>query len=285
MLDCECPDFIDIITPPDSHAELVRLACERNVPVLCQKALAPSFGEAREIVELARRSGVRLMVHDNFRFQPWHREIRRLLDDGVIGRLQSLACRTRMADGWGEQAYLGRQPYFRDMSRFLVFETGVHFIDVYRYLGGEITQVFARLRRLNPVIAGEDSALIFFEFAHGATGIWDADRCHASEADDPRYTFGEFWIEGSAGSLRLDGTGGLHFSAPGKAKRQHLYDRPRTGFAGDCVFATIAHFVARLGDGEPFETEGVDYLRTLAVQEAIYESAQSGMPTRPFLPD
>ena len=43
-----------------------------------------------------------------------------------------------MGDGWGEDAYIPRQPYFRDYPRLLVYETGVHFIDTYRYHAGEI---------------------------------------------------------------------------------------------------------------------------------------------------
>lgn len=278
MLERERPDFIDIITPPESHLELVRLAAARGVDILCQKALAPSMPEARAIVECANQAGVRLMVQDNFRFQPWHREIKRLLDAGAIGRLQSLSCRTRLGDGWGKDAYLARQPYFRDMPRFLIFETGIHFIDVYRFLAGEITQVFARLRRLNPVIKGEDCGVVLFDFASGASGLWDADRTHEGPAKDPRYTFGEFLLEGETGALRLDGEGHIFRRRSGEAEAPHAYFHGRDGFAGDSVFAAFAHFIARLADERPFETAGEDYLRSLAVQEAVYESAACGAP-------
>jgi predicted dehydrogenase len=275
MLDRERPDFIDIITPPQTHLEFVRLAGERGVHVLCQKALAPTFAEAEAIVRLAADAGIRLMVHDNFRFQPWHREAKSLLDAGAIGRLQTISCRTRLGDGWGDAAYLARQPYFRDMPRFLVFETGIHFIDVYRYLGGEIASVFARLRRLNPGIRGEDSGIILFDFASGARGLWDADRYHEGLAEIPRHTFGEFLLEGEAGSLRIDTKGDIFHHPLGKAEVQHAYRHGTEGFAGDSVFATIGHFIARLSDGRPFETSGEDYLRSLAVQEAVYASDEA----------
>lgn len=285
MLDRERPDFIDIITPPETHLEFVRLAAARGVHILCQKALAPTFAEARAIVRTASDAGVRLMVHDNFRFQPWHREAKHLLDRGAIGRLQTLSCRTRLGDGWGDDAYLARQPYFRDMPRFLIFETGVHFIDVYRYLGGEIAQVFARLRRLNPVIKGEDSAVIVFDFVSGASGLWDADRYHQAAAKNPRYTFGEFSLEGDAGALRIDGDGNIFLRPLGGEEVVHDYRPSHDGFAGDSVFATFAHFIQRLKDGQAFETAGEDYLRTLAVQEAIYASAASGQAVAARLTD
>lgn len=276
MLEREKPDFIDIITPPATHKALVTLAAERGVNILCQKALAPTLEEARAIVGIAAGAGVRLMVHDNFRFQAWHREARRLMDAGAIGTLQSLSCRTRLGDGWGADAYLARQPYFRDMPQFLVFETGVHFIDVYRYLGGEIARVFARLRRLNPAIRGEDCGVVLFDFASGAGGLWDADRYHESTVPDPRYTFGEFLLEGESGALRIDGQGVITLHPLGRAPVRHDYAPSRYGFAGDSVAATFAHFIARLVDGAPFETGGTDYLRTLAVQDAVYASAASG---------
>ena len=278
MLDAERPDFIDIITPPHTHSALTALAAERGVHVLCQKALAPSFDEAVAIVDRAERAGIRFMVHDNFRFQPWHREFRRLLDSGTIGRLHSISCRTRMGDGWQTDAYMARQPYFRTMPQLLIFETGVHFIDVFRYLAGEVGRVFARLRRLNPDIAGEDTGLVVFEFAHGGQGLWDANRYNESSATDPRYTFGEFVLEGDRGSIRLDEEGQMSIHPLGSGARDHEYTHERRGFAGDCVHATLQHFVDGLRAGQAFETDGRCYLRTLAVQEAIYASAASGMP-------
>ena len=278
MLDAERPDFIDIITPPHTHSALMTLAAERGVHALCQKALAPAFDEAVAIVETAERAGIRFMVHDNFRFQPWHRELRRLIDAGTIGRLHSISCRTRMGDGWQPDAYLARQPYFRTMPQLLVYETGVHFIDVFRYLAGEVRSVFARLRRLNADIAGEDTGLVVFEFANGAQGLWDANRYNESMVADPRYTFGEFALEGDRGSVRLDEEGRMSIHRLGEGISEHAYTHERRGFAGDCVRTTMQHFVDGLRAGTAFETDGRCYLKTLAVQEAVYASAASGVP-------
>jgi predicted dehydrogenase len=280
MLDAERPDFIDVITPPATHRDICRLAGERRVHVLCQKALAPTFEDAVAIVGDAEGAGIRLMVHDNFRFQPWHRELRRLIDLGTIGRPYAIACRTRLGDGWQADAYVERQPYFRDMPKLLVFETGVHFIDVFRYLVGEVRQVYAALRRRNPGIAGEDAGVMLFEFEDGATGVWDASRYNESRDPDPRYTFGEFLVEGPGGSLSVDGLGRLMVHPLGESPRAHDYVHERVGFAGDCCRKAIQHFVDRLRDGAAFETSGRDYLRTLAVQEALYTSASTGQAVR-----
>ena len=280
MFDAEKPDFVDVITPPPSHAEICAEAAKRGIHIICQKPLAPTLDEARAIVDNAAKAGVRLMVHENFRFQPWHREIRRLLDAGAIGELFSLNFRSRMGDGWGENAYIPRQPYFRDYPRLLVYETGLHFIDTFRYLAGDIARVTAWLRRLNPVIKGEDCGLLVFEFANGAIGQWDANRYNepACPLPEARYTFGEFLVEGSAGSLRLHLDGRITLKKLGGEETEVDYAHDRRGFAGDCVYATQRHFIDRLLDGQPFETSGEDYLITTAVQEAVYQSAARRTP-------
>lgn len=274
LVDQVSPHFVDIITPPPTHLNLVRWAAGRGLHVLCQKPLAPSLDEAHEIVQAAREGGIRFMVHENFRFQPWYREIKRMIGEGMIGdKLFSIAFRSRMGDGWGEDAYLNRQPYFRTMPRMLVYENGVHFIDVFRYLGGDVQSVYSVLRRLNPVIAGEDAALLVFNFAGGTVGIWDANRYNECNDPDPRYTFGEMLVEGDGGTIRLYLDGRITLQPLGEPEADHAYEHHRRGFAGDCVFFALKHFVECMQTDRPFETNGEDYLTTLTVQEAVYESS------------
>lgn len=279
MLERECPDFVDIITPPTTRLELVAEAAARGIAIICQKPLAPTMDEAEALVQVATNAGARLMVHENFRFQPWHREIHRLLAEKRLGdTLQQISCRTRMGDGWREDAYLARQPYFRQMPRFLLHETGIHFIDTFQFLAGPIVRVFCVTRKLNPHIAGEDCALAIFTFSSGALGLWDGNRYHAPDAADPRYTFGEFSLEGNAGTLRLRPDGIITLQSLDEEEREHPYAPPRHGFAGDCVLATQQHFIDRLEDGRSFETDARVYLDNLRVEEACYESARLGIP-------
>ena len=279
MLETEQPDFVDIITPPPTHLEMCKIAADLGVHVICQKPLAPTFEEARQIVDCTSQAGIRFMVHENWRFQPWYREIKRLLDDGAIGeRIHVMSFRSRMGDGWGRDAYLDRQPYFRDYPHLLVYENGVHFIDTYRYLAGEIESVYAVLKKLNPVIAGEDFGVVTFNFASGATGLWDANRYNESNYPSPRYTFGEFLIDADAGSIRLYNDGRLTIQKLGEPETDHPYKHENRNFSGDCCYTTQRHFIDRLIDGDPFETNGPDYLRSLAVQDAVYRSAQEGRP-------
>lgn len=275
-LDAERPDFVDIVTPPDTHEDLCREAAARGVPILCQKPLAPTLDAARRIVALAAEAGVRLLVHENFRWQPWYRRVKQLQRDDDIGVFTHVQIVTRLGDGWGDDAYLARQPYFRDYPQLLVFETGVHFIDTFRFLLGEVTSVYAQLRRLNPVIAGEDAGQIVLRFDSGATAIWDANRYNESESVSPRYTFGEMRIDGMGGHVTLDGTGRLRLKRLGQPARDLAYVHEDRGFGGDCVYHLQQQAAAALRDGTPFETEGREYLKTMAVAEAAYISASRG---------
>lgn len=279
MLDTELPEFVDIITPPETHYEFCALAIERNIPVICQKPLAPTMKDSLAIVAMAERKNVPFMVHENFRFQPWYREIKKLLDQNVIGdNIYSAFFRMRMGDGWGKDAYLDRQPYFRSMSHLLVYETGIHFIDTFRYLFGEISSVYARLRKLNPIIKGEDCGIIHFYFENGTQGLWDANRFNETNSDNPRYTFGEMLVEGNAGSIRLYQDGTITIQRLGCKETVHIYRHTKSNFAGDCVFETQQHFISSLTNKHPFETHGLDYLRNIAVQESVYQSNESNMP-------
>lgn len=276
MLDAEKPDLLDVATPPASHLSLVEAAAARGLDIICQKPLAPTYEEAERLVKACERGGVVLAVHENIRWAPWHREIARLMGDGLIGRPHRIGMRLRPGDGQGPDAYLSRQPYFQEMPRFLVHETAIHWIDTFRFLMGEITGVFARLERLNPVIAGEDSGVIVFGFENGTTGYFDGNRLNDHVSDNTRRTMGEMWVEGSAGVLRLDGAARLWWKPHGKSEIEHNYSWRDQGFAGDAVLAIQTHVVSHLREGIPLENSGRAYLRNLEIEEAVYRSSREG---------
>lgn len=274
MILTEKPDFVDIITPPETHFEMCKFAADNGVHIICQKPLAPTFEESKKIVDYVSTKNVRFVVHENFRFQPWHREIKKIINEGDIGDLFSLNFRSRMGDGWGEDAYLSRQPYFRDYKKLLIYETGVHFIDTFRYHAGEIKSVYALLKRLNPVIKGEDSGLMILNFENNSHGIWDANRYNENNFKKQRYTFGEYLIDGSKGSIRLYSDGKITVKKLGEGEKIHNYTHNDTGFAGDCCYIFQRDFIYKLLSNESFETSGENYLKTLKVQEAVYKSAE-----------
>ena len=273
MLDRTRPDLVDVITTPETHAELVALASERGLSAICQKPLAPDIDDARAMVRMASEKGTLLVAHENWRFRPWNRECARLIAEGAIGEPCNIHFRLRPGDGQGPRAYLDRQPYFQQMPRFLIHETAVHSIDVFRFLMGRITSVSAHLRRLNPAIAGEDAGLVTFAFASGAAGVFDGNRLLDFEAENPRLTMGQMVIEGTGGSLRIDGAGRIwRRRFDGGAEVEHLWPWEAKGYAGDSVHALQSHVVSHLRDGTPVENTAAEYLHVLQVEEAIYRA-------------
>lgn len=275
MIDKERPEFVDIVTPPETHEEICHYAAARGVNIICQKPLAPTLDASRRIVQSAEAGGVRFMVHENFRWQPWYRAIREIRDSGTIGNFTHLQFLLRLGDGWGDDAYLARQPFFRDYPRLLLYETGVHFIDTFRFLLGEVESVFAHVRRLNPVIRGEDCGQLFLKFSGGATAIWDANRYNEAEAPSPRFTFGSLRIDAGNGHLTMDTESNIRIKLLGCAGYDYQYRREQKNFAGDCVYLLQRHFTDCMLSGNEFESNGKDYLKTVQVMEAAYASAMS----------
>ena len=275
MLDEVQPDILDIITPPDTHLAFVCEAAKRGITTICQKPVAPTFDEASALVDVAEDAGILLVIHENFRFMPWFRRTREFIEQGRLGDMHSLMFRLRTGDGQGPCAYLDRQPYLQQMPRFLIHETGIHFIDTFRYLAGEITSVYAMTRKINPVIAGEDAAYVLFEFENQASGLFDGSRLNDHLADDCRLTFGEMILEGSAGVLRLDGFGRLWWRPHGGAESELAYEWQNRNFSGDCVYRFQRHVIDHLTKGTPIENQGREYLKNYHVEEAIYRSADA----------
>ena len=281
MLDETGAELLDIATPPASHLALVELAAARRLPAICQKPLAATYAEALKVTEAAEAAGTLLVAHENFRFQPWWREAKRLIAEGRLGRLHGVAFRLRPGDGQGPRAYLDRQPYFQTMPRFLVHETAIHFIDVFRFLMGEVQAAFADLRRLNPAVAGEDAGLFILRHEAAERSLFDGNRLNEHQAENMRLTMGEGWLEGEAGVLRLDGAGRLWWKPHGEAEAEHAYDWQARGFAGDSVRLLQAHVLDHLRSGAPLENAARAWLRNLEVEEALYASARLGRWVEP----
>ncbi len=272
------PDLLDIILPPAAHADTIRTALAAGIRwMICQKPFCRDLTEARAITAEAEAAGATIVVHENFRFQPWYRALKQALDAGRIGQVQQLSFRLRPGDGQGPRAYLDRQPYFRTMKRFLVHETAVHWIDTFRYLLGEPHAVYADMRRLNPAIAGEDAVHILFDHANGVRALFDGNRHLDHAADNHRRTMGEALAEGTGGAISLHGDGSLWHRRFGARDQTCLLgpDR-RDGFGGDCVHALQSHVVSGILDGTSLENTARDYLRVIEIEEAIYRSAETG---------
>lgn len=266
MLAAEKLDFVDIATRPDSHLALVRLAVSHGVPSICQKPLAESMAEALVLTELVEKSGVPVMVHENWRWQPWYREVKRRIGEGAIGEPLTYSFRIRQRDGLGETPF-PNQPYFREMERLLIYETLIHPIDTARFLFGEVERVQAFTKRHNGRIRGEDRAVVLLAHSSTVDGVVDGSRY--TNPVPPGPAMGDSIFEGTEGVLRVLANGEVYQGA--ELLTSHDANQ---GYKGDSVLATQRHFVDCLREKRVFETDVRGYLGSFGVVEAAYLSAR-----------
>lgn len=264
LLDREQLDFVDIATHAASHLPLVRLAAERKVPTICQKPIAPDWASAVQLVKAAETAGVRLMIHENWRWQPWYRVAQQMISRGDIGPPIGYGFRFRRRDGLGDEPYT-EQAYFRKEPKLIIQVTLVHHIDTARFLFGEIDSIYAEASRRNPRIVGEDQAILTLTHKTGVHGWIDGNRFLDPNPNGP--AMGEAYFEGEFGGISILATGDVYTNNERAWKNEVT-----AGCLGDSVWATQAHFISCLRDGSQFESDGRSYLGTFAGVEAAYRS-------------
>lgn len=275
MLEATKPQLLDIITPPPTHSDFIKRALQSDVKVIiCQKPFCTDMDEARKVTKLCADANVKLVIHENFRFQPWYRCMHKAIQEKVLGDVHQVTFRLRTGDGQGPNAYLDRQPYFQSMPKLLIHETGVHWIDTFKYLMGNPIGVYADLRKMNPAIKGEDAGHVIFEFADGKRALFDGNRHLDHAAENHRLTLGECLLEGSMGTIQLYGNGEVSHRAFGETLNNILLPAQEwPGFAGDCVHALQMHVIDAMMQNKPIENCAEDYLSVIEIEQAIYESA------------
>jgi D-apiose dehydrogenase len=273
MLAKERPDFVEICTRPESHLPLVRMVAEHGIHVMCQKPIAPTLDELKEMIAICDRAKVRFMVHENFRWRSWYLRMKAELDGGRVGKAFRLGL-TMHDQRCLEPNGLRDQPYFFDYPRLILYEIGPHAIDFARYILGEPDKVFCVTQRLGPQ-KGEDVALVTLWYPGNRVAMLDLS--WATAARNTRHVWGlhDTWIEGDKGTLRTTIDGQMEWLPVG-GKRDVLPvtidpDPMVEGYAN-----TQTNFLEGLAHKKPFATDGADTLRTMKIVFAGYESARTG---------
>ena len=204
------------------------------------------------------------------RFQPWFKKIYKILKSNLLGELFQVSFRMRPYDGQGPNAYLCRQPYFQNMKKFLIHETAIHFIDLYRYFWRnrkclcffikiKSKYCWGRLRYCN------------FKFKNGIKGIFDANRLSDHIAEDRRLTIGEMIVEGSDGTIRLNGDGKIFHRKFGSNNEKLVkYKWINRGFAGDSVYFYQKHVLNHFQKGQELSNSAENYLMNILVEKKVY---------------
>ena len=213
------PDIglVHVSTPGDSHATISIEAANNGKHVFCEKPLANTLAEARQMAEAVARNKVVGMVNFNYRRMPAVQLAKQLIDSGRLGTIYH----------W-RAVYL--QDWIIDPNFPIVWrldksqagagslgDLGAHSIDLARMLIGEITEVtgltetFIKQRPVLGATAGglsavagtemgevtvDDAALFLARFANGAIGTFEATRFAKGRAN-----YNSFEINGSKGSV------------------------------------------------------------------------------------
>lgn len=266
MLDAEQLDAVDICSPRETHAAMMRLAAGRGLDILCQKPLGIDLAEAEAVVA-SIAPPTRLMVHENWRFRAYYRLLKRWLDEGVAGEIRQVSFEFlssgMLAGPDGLRPALVRQPFFRTQPRLLVMEVLIHHLDTLRYLLGELEVVAARLERSNAEIIAEDVAVVVLR--RPSDGLIVNVTGNLAVHGQPPAPRDHLRIFGTRGTVELLGS---QLSLEAAVPRAESFD-PDATYQGS-YDAAIGHFLDALESETGFETAPGDNLNTLRLVEDIY---------------
>jgi predicted dehydrogenase len=292
LLQNEQIDFADIITDVDTHSAFVHLAAAHRLPVICQKPMAPALETAQEMVRACRQAGAPFHIHENWRWQTPIRRVKRILDQGAIGR--PFRARIDMISGF---PVFANQPFLKELDQFIITDLGSHVLDVARFLFGEARSLTCRTHRIHAEIKGEDVATILLDMdgiaSHGGSsppspGAQDSvtvlvEMAYAgTPLERERFPETFLFIEGPLGSIELGPDYWLRVTTA-EGTHANRCPPPRYAWADpayDVVHASIVpcntNLLAALrGEGHA-ETTGEDNIKTVRLVFASYESARDG---------
>ena len=213
LLERDDIDLVDVVTPGNTHHEIAIAALEAGKHVICEKPLANTLEESREMLDAARRAGTTNMVCFNYRRAPAVQLAKKLLEEGRLGEirhwravyLQDWILDPEFPLAWRLRKDLAGSGALGDI--------GAHIIDLAHFLVGPIEEVvgtaetFIRERPLEEPSGGaqtgevtvDDAAAFLARFENGAMGTFEATRLAAG-----RKNHNSFEINGSSGSLVFD---------------------------------------------------------------------------------
>jgi len=273
------PDFVDNITEVGGHKPLSLLCAKHRVPCICQKPMATSLKDGREMVNAFRKARTPFFVHENWRWQAPMMALRKLLGSGVIGT--PFRARLTMVSGFDCWA---NQPALADLEQFILTDLGTHILDVARVLFGEATRLYCLTQRtLAPRVKGENVATLLLSMGTARTSV-AVEMAYAKTPLEPsvRECFPQTlaFIEGPKGSLELCADYVVHLTTSRgtqitrHAPPRYAWANPAYDIAHASMVPCNAHLLAALRGEGIGETTGEDNLRTLELVFGAYESAK-----------
>ncbi len=253
-----------ITTPHSLHAEQVVAAAAAGKHVFVDKPFTLTVADARRATEACRRARVVLAVGHQRRKQAASRAIKRLLDEGALGRVAQIEGNFSADIGFALKPGIWRTDRAETPGGAMT-NLGIHHVDTYQYFLGPIARVTAFSRRVALTVNIEDTTSILFEFASGGLGYLGTSWIHANRTSiiTLHGTEAHAWSE-------ADGTR-LFLAKRGQPERTAVALTPV-----DPVVEELAEFARCVREGARPEVGGEAATANIAVLEAIVESAETG---------
>ena len=266
-------DAVVLATPHSTHAEQIAAAARAGKHVFVEKPLGLSRADCERAVAACAERNVTLAVGYNWRFQPALREIKRMLEDGRLGKLLHIE-----GNFCGPSAYRFRGEHWRqdrdEVPAGGMTGRGVHVVDAMLYLAGHIDSVVAQSARRVQDFGADDTTSMLFRFAAGATG--SLGTVIATAETWRMQVFGSNgWAE--AGDVEHLQTWSLRTCFIDRSNLS-IKNRPvvtefeKTGTER----AELEHFARAAQECRPLAVPGGDEVHNVAVLEAIVKSAREG---------
>ncbi len=141
MLEASSPHVVHVLTPPHTHASLVRMSLDAGAHVICEKPMSPSGAEARELLERAAGLGLHLVENHNYRFNDEILAVRKLIEDGRLGTIGEVDVRMALPirDEGSRFADENVKNPIHDMPAGAIHDFITHFAYLMNTLGGAPT--------------------------------------------------------------------------------------------------------------------------------------------------
>ncbi|MGO8815752.1 MAG: Gfo/Idh/MocA family protein [Terriglobia bacterium] len=287
LLERESLDLAVIFLPHADCPDAAVACAQRGIHVLVEKPMAASAEGVRRMITAAHRAGVILSAPYVWRYHPVALQMKKLIEQGITGRI--VGCEGRCAAGRLGRYTDAHAGWMLEKARSgggPMFNLGVHWIDLYRWLlADEVDEVIAKNVHANQRYDIEDNSFALLTFSRGTVLALDI-----SYTVPASYPFGRdlyLALRGETGVLSwspsFEGTREslLVCSDSGEfaeTSRQHIeFALPqRPGYAGAMGHAFLSGLVESIRSGKPPAITGQDGLKALEVAEAIYQSAESG---------
>jgi predicted dehydrogenase len=265
-------DAVVLATPHSTHSEQIAAAAKAGKHVFVEKPLGLSRADCELVVGSCAERKVTLAVGYNWRFQPALREVKRMLDDGRLGKLLHVE-----GNFCGPSAYRFRREHWRqdrdEVPAGGMTGRGVHVVDAMLYLAGRIESVVAQSMRLAQDFGADDTTSMLFRFASGATGSL-ATVIATAETWRMQVFGSNGWAE--VGDVEHLSTWTLRTCFIDRDKITVKRPPATTAFEDmSTERAELEHFARAAKERRPLTVPGGDEVHNVAVLEAIVRSARN----------